>query len=93
VVFGSDPLTADQLPSSFFEEAGPEIGLVRLGHRPNLSLKDFKAQCEKEYIESVLQRTRWNVSAAARLLDIQRTYLHQKMTSLGLRRPQGEEGE
>ncbi len=93
VVFGSDPLTAEQLPSSFLEGTGGEIGLVQLGHRPSLSLKDFKAQCEKEYIESVLQRTRWNVSAAARLLDIQRTYLHQKMTVLGLRRPQGDDEE
>ena len=51
------------------------------------SLKAFKTQCEKEYIESVLQRSHWNVAAAARILDIQRTYLHQKITSLGIRRP------
>ena len=38
----SDPLTVEQLPSSFFEGTGPEIGLVRLGQRPNLSLKDFR---------------------------------------------------
>ncbi len=97
VVFGSDPITADQLPSSFFGraatgEAGEqETGLVRLGERhPALSLKDFKTQCEKEYVESVLQRTNWNVAAAARLLDLQRTYLHQKIAALGLRRPRAE---
>lgn len=91
VVFGSDPLTVDQLPSSFFESHSlAETGLVRLGQRPNLSLRDFKTQCEKEYIENVLQRTRWNVAAAARLLEIQRTYLHQKILALGIRRPQGE---
>ena len=65
-----------------------ETGLVRLGNNPpSLSLRDFKTQCEKEYIESVLLRTRWNVSAAARQLDIQRTYLHQKISNLGIRRP------
>jgi two-component system nitrogen regulation response regulator NtrX len=90
VVFGSDPLTVEQLPSSFFEKAGPETGLVRLRNRPDLSLKDFKVQCEKEYIENVLRRTRWNISEAARRLQIQRTYLHQKMAALGLQRPQGE---
>ena len=92
VVFGGDPLSADQLPSSFFCEAGlQETGLVRLGqNHPSLSLKAFKTQCEKEYIESILQRTNWNVSAAARILDIQRTYLHQKTAALGLRRPQAE---
>ena len=95
VVFGGDPVSADQLPSSFFDDAGfPETGLVRLGsNQLSLSLRDFKTQCEKEYIESILQRTDWNVSAAARILDIQRTYLHQKTAALGLRRPQAELAE
>ena len=89
VIFGGDPVTAEDLPSAFFTESpAPETGLVRFGPRhPTLSLKDFKSQCEKEYIESVLRRTRWNVSAAARLLEIQRTYLHQKIANLGIRRP------
>ncbi|MEO1369013.1 MAG: helix-turn-helix domain-containing protein, partial [Acidobacteriota bacterium] len=92
VVFGGDPVTLDDLPSSILDDAPPEhlreTGLVRLGpNAPTLSLKDFKTQCEKEFIESVLQRTRWNVAAAARLLDIQRTYLHQKISNLGIRRP------
>ena len=50
-------------------------------------LRDFKSQCEREYIESVLHRTRWNFTAAARRLDVQRTYLHQKVKMLGIRRP------
>ncbi len=92
VVFGGDPVSSDQLPSSFFGEAGSqETGLVRLGHNhPTLTLRDFKNQCEKEYIESILLRTQWNVAAAARILDIQRTYLHQKTSALGLRRPSAE---
>ena len=95
VVFGGDPVTAEHLPSSFFGEGGPqETGLVRLGsNSPAVTLRDFKTQCEKEYIESILQRTSWNVSAAARILDIQRTYLHQKTAQLGLRRPQPELAE
>ena len=89
VVFGGDPITTDELPSAFFTEIPAlETGLVRLDERhPTLSLRDFKSQCEKEYIESVLRRTNWNVSAAARLLDIQRTYLHQKISNLGIRPP------
>ena len=89
VIFGGDPITPEHLPSSLFSETpGQETGLVRLGHNPpHLTLRDFKTQCEKEYIESVLQRTSWNVSAAARHLEIQRTYLHQKITQLGIRRP------
>jgi len=90
VVFGGDPVTPAQLPSGFFEPTRPpESGLLLLPAAfPILPLREFKARCEREYIESVLQRTRWNVSAAARLLDVQRTYLHQKIHMLGARRPE-----
>jgi two-component system nitrogen regulation response regulator NtrX len=89
VVFGGDPLTPDQLPSSFFEPTqSPETGLLLSSTSlPIVPLRDFKAQCEREYIESVLHRTRWNFTAAARRLDVQRTYLHQKVKVLGIRRP------
>ncbi len=96
VVFGADPLTPDDLPSAFFETesvATPETGLLLSpATLPIVPLKDFKAQCEREYIESVLRRTRWNFTAAAKVLDVQRTYLHQKVKVLGIRRP-GAEGE
>ena len=92
VVFGGDPITLDQLPSCLLDGGSPgegaqETGLVRLGQKITLGLKAFKTQCEKEYIESVLQRSHWNVAGAARILDIQRTYLHQKISALGIRRP------
>jgi two-component system, NtrC family, nitrogen regulation response regulator NtrX len=89
-VFGTDPVTLDQLPTSVLTRgAGPESGLVRIAEAaPVMALRDFKAQCEKEYIEAVLRRTNWNVSKAAQLLDIQRTYLHEKMTALGIARPE-----
>jgi DNA-binding NtrC family response regulator len=88
-VFGADPVTIDQLPTSV-TAAGQafESGLVRISEAaPVIPLRDFKTQCEKEYIEAVLRRTGWNVSKAAHLLDIQRTYLHEKMTALGIARP------
>ena len=87
-VFGTDPVTVDQLPSSVMQrEAGIEHGLLRIPENaPVLPLREVKAQCEKEYIEAVLRRTNWNVSRAAQLLDLQRTYLHEKMTQLGIAR-------
>jgi two-component system nitrogen regulation response regulator NtrX len=87
-VFGTDPITVDQLPSSVMNRGTSESGIVRVAETaPVMSLRDFKAQSEKEYIESVLRRTQWNVSRAAELLDLQRTYLHEKMTALGIIRP------
>jgi two-component system, NtrC family, nitrogen regulation response regulator NtrX len=90
-VFATDPITVEQLPSAIVaddDEKSEEIGVLRITERAIvLPLHAFKAQCEKEYIEAVLQRTNWNVSRAAELLDIQRTHLHQKMTALGIKRP------
>ena len=94
-IFGTDPLTPDQLPSAFFQDAPvPETGLLRLHEMQRvLSWKDFKAECEREYLEAILRRTGWNFTAAARLLDLHRTYLHEKAAALGIERPGREEGE
>jgi two-component system, NtrC family, nitrogen regulation response regulator NtrX len=88
-IFGTDPLMPDQLPSSLIhDESRHETGLVRLSETAApLTLREFKEQCEKEYIESVLRRTNWNFVQAARLLDIQRTYLHQKIAALEIPKP------
>ena len=87
-VFGTDPITVEQLPSSVMNRGASESGIVRIPEgAPVMPLREFKSQCEKEYIESVLRRTQWNVSRAAQLLDLQRTYLHEKIAALGIIRP------
>jgi len=88
-IFGSDPVTVDQLPLSMLQHgASHESGVLRLIETaPIVPLREFKEQCEKEYIESVLRRTNWNFVHAARLLDIQRTYLHQKIAALEIPKP------
>jgi DNA-binding NtrC family response regulator len=88
-VFGADPITADQLPSAFFDpEPAGETGVLRLHEAQTFaSWKEFKAASEREYLEAVLRRTGWNFTAAARALGLQRTYLHQKAAALGIERP------
>lgn len=88
VVFGSDPVRVDDLPSAFGgAESSAEIGLVRVPEsaRP-LSLKEFRQQCEREYVEAILIRSGWNYATAARTLGLQRSYLYEKARELGLRR-------
>jgi DNA-binding NtrC family response regulator len=88
-VFGTDPVTVEQIPSTILNPGASESGIVRITEGANvMPLRDFKTQCEKEYIESVLRRTHWNISRAAQLLDLQRTYLHEKMAALGITRPE-----
>jgi DNA-binding NtrC family response regulator len=88
-IFGTDPITLSQLPLSICEpNADRESGVLRLVETaPIVPLREFKEQCEKEYIESVLRRTNWNFVHAARLLQIQRTYLHQKIAALDIAKP------
>jgi DNA-binding NtrC family response regulator len=88
-VFGTDPITIEQLPTSLLtREHATETALLKLAESAEvIPLRAFKTQCEKEYIESVLRRTDWNVSRAAELLDVQRTHLHQKLVALGIERP------
>ena len=94
-IFGTDPVTVEQLPLSMAQPGAlHESGVLRLVETaPILPLRDFKEQCEKEYIESVLRRTNWNFVHAARLLDIQRTYLHQKIAALDIPKPRRGENE
>ena len=88
-VFGTDPITIDQLPSDVLtRRTSPGSGLINISQSGGvLPLREFKQQFEKEYIEAVLRRTNWNVSRAAQLLDLQRTHLHQKIGALGIVRP------
>ena len=88
-VFGTDPITIDQLPSDVLtRRSSLGSGMIRIAQSGGvLPLREFKQQFEKEYIEAVLRRTNWNVSRAAQLLDLQRTHLHQKIANLGIVRP------
>jgi DNA-binding NtrC family response regulator len=88
VVLGGDPITPADLPTAVLE-GRPDggVGLVNLGAGPLLPLKEFRERSEREYVESVLHRCRWNYAEAARRLQIGRTYFHEKARQLGIRRP------
>jgi two-component system nitrogen regulation response regulator NtrX len=103
-VFGGDPLSVDDLPSTLRDAApaAPEAGLLRFPESfPVLPLKEWKGAAEREYLEAILRRTGWSFATAAKLLGVQRTHLHQRVTALGIERPKragrpaggGEEGE
>ena len=94
-VFGTDPITVDQLPSDVLtRRASAGSGIIHFAETGAVvPLREFKSQCEKEYIEAVLRKTNWNVSRAAQLLDVQRTHLHQKIAALGIVRPAGRSDE
>jgi two-component system nitrogen regulation response regulator NtrX len=51
-----------------------------------MSLRDYREHAEKTYILATLDETDWNVSQAANRLGVERTNLHKKMRSYGIRR-------
>jgi DNA-binding NtrC family response regulator len=72
-----DRITAEAIPLELRSSQGP---------RPATGLQDVRDSAERERIREALDQTDWNVSAAARLLDTERTALHKRMRTLGLKR-------
>jgi len=48
------------------------------------TLHEARAHYEREFILSKLRETNWNVSQAARLLGLERSYLYRKMKTYGI---------
>jgi two-component system nitrogen regulation response regulator NtrX len=72
-----DRITPDAVP---FEVRSAEPSRAATG------LQDVRDSAERERIRQALDQTEWNVSAASRLLDIERTALHKRIRTLGLKR-------
>ena len=51
-----------------------------------LTLREYRSRAEKEYILQTLEEVGWNISRAATILGVERTNLHKKMRSYGIRR-------
>jgi two-component system nitrogen regulation response regulator NtrX len=61
---------------------------VRLSQAPRTTtgLQEIRDAAERDRIRQALDQTDWNVSAAARLLGSERTSLHKRIRTLGLKR-------
>ena len=72
-----DRITADAIPLE-----------VRSGPVPRVAtgLQEVRDAAERERIRKALDQTDWNVAAAARLLETERTALHKRIRTLGLKR-------
>jgi two-component system nitrogen regulation response regulator NtrX len=75
-----DRITADAIPLEV-RSAQPA--------RAGAGLQEVRDAAERERIRQVLDQTDWNVAAAARLLETERTALHKRIRTLGLKRTTG----
>jgi two-component system nitrogen regulation response regulator NtrX len=70
-------LTTDSIPS---EVRGASLG------NSGSALQQTRDRAEREHLARALEDAHWNVSAAARALGMERTNLHKRIRTLGLRR-------
>lgn len=79
-------ITADHLPS--YIKGKLQAGVSRqFGHSAKRPLKKMLNQSKKHLIESTLEKTNWNISAAAKELGITRQSLQYHIKKNGLLRP------
>jgi DNA-binding NtrC family response regulator len=53
---------------------------------PRLTLKEYRDRAERHYIIEVLASLDWNISRASIILGVERTNLHKKIRSYGIKR-------
>jgi two-component system nitrogen regulation response regulator NtrX len=90
------PITPNDLLAHLNQEAASpvshdlshELGneLSREGAR---KLRDARADFERDFILKVLKEQEWNISRTAAALGIERSHLHRKIKSFGIKTPEG----
>ncbi|MBQ0040051.1 MAG: sigma-54-dependent Fis family transcriptional regulator [Treponema sp.] len=91
-IFGKPPFiqVSDlRLPTENPQEektAGINSTVVETSASTDRTLKTALNQFKKEYLTQILNETGWNQTAAAKILDIQRTYVSKLMTELGIKK-------
>jgi len=80
IMTSADTIDVDDLPTNIQSPTAQTALKIEAG----MTLKEMKDSLEREYIISVLKRTKWNISQAAKELDIDRTNLHKKIKYFGL---------
>jgi DNA-binding NtrC family response regulator len=92
-ILSGDRITLDDLPeegvlSEVRRKSAPPSDwpstLDEAGER--LTLREYRTRAEKDYILRTLDEVGWNISRAATILGVERTNLHKKMRSYGIRR-------
>ena len=85
-----NPITTDELKAHLNEgepvsaESFSEAPKSAVALSSGMSLKDAKADFEREYIVQALKDHGWNITKTAQTLGIERSYLHRRMNSFGI---------
>ncbi len=75
IMTSSDVINVDDLPGHI---QSPGSG-ISLKMEDGMTLKEMRESVERAYISQVLKQNDWNISQAAKDLDVDRTNLHKKI--------------
>jgi DNA-binding NtrC family response regulator len=78
--------THGQEPPSLERALPPALPAMDALNGRRMTLREFRDKAEADYILGTLKECDWNISRAAVVLGVERTNLHKKMRSLGIRR-------
>ncbi|MEM9191447.1 MAG: sigma-54 dependent transcriptional regulator [Myxococcota bacterium] len=89
-ILSGDAIGLDDLPakgrlSSAPDASGPSLPSTTIDGR-KATLREYRELAERQYILETLDGCGWNISKAAGELGVERTNLHKKMRSYGIRR-------
>ena len=77
ILTAGNRITAEAIPVEVRQSPSPRSGN---------GLQDARDAAERERIRQALDQAGWNVAGAARLLGTERTSLHKRIRTLGIRR-------
>jgi two-component system nitrogen regulation response regulator NtrX len=84
VIMSGETIGLEDLPESIAGvRPAPENSRFQ-GPRP--TLRDFREATERRFVRDTLEENEWNISKTAQILGIERTNLHKKIKTLGLKR-------
>ncbi len=80
----SQPITGTMLPPEIMGNA-PSVDVERNAEIMSLPLRDAREMFEREYLLAQVERFGGNISQTAQFVGMERSALHRKLKSLGVR--------
>jgi DNA-binding NtrC family response regulator len=91
-ILSDDVITLDDLPelprreTKAAENAAALPAPLQGDSGPRETLREYRERAERQFVIDTLEKLEWNISRAALVLGVERTNLHKKMRSLGIKR-------
>ncbi|MEM9103656.1 MAG: sigma-54 dependent transcriptional regulator [Pseudomonadota bacterium] len=83
VILGGDLLTTQDIPIDIINASS---AILDKNESDNLTWKAYRQKMEKEFLDNHLKKNQGNISKMARQLDIDRTYLHRKLSQYAIKK-------